>query len=55
MDTIGIGIAGVNNLDDLVLNQIGNDTTITFSSSDLAILLNTQVTNLQQNGNFVFG
>ena len=54
VDTIGIGILGVTNLDDLVLDQIGDDTTISFSGSDLAVLLNTQVTNLQQNGNFVF-
>lgn len=53
-DVIGVAGLGAASIEDLVINQVGNDTMISFSSFDLAVLLNTQVNDLADNGSFVF-
>ena len=54
VDVIGVAGIGATSIDNLVFNQVGDDATIGFSGSDLAVLLNTQVNNLQANGTFIF-
>ena len=54
MDAIGVAGIGASSIDDLVFDRVGDDVTIGFSGFDLAVLLNTQVDDLQGNGNFVF-
>ncbi len=54
VDAIGIGGIGAASIDDLVLSQVGDDAVISVSGFDLATLLNTQVSDLEANGNFVF-
>lgn len=53
-DVIGVAGLGATSIDDLELSQVGNDAVIGFSNFDLAVLLNTQVSDLQANGNLVF-
>lgn len=53
-DVVGIGGLGIDSVDELAFTQIGDDTIIAFSDSDLAILLNTQADNLQANATFTF-
>ena len=54
VDVIGIGGIGAASIDDLDLSQEGDDAVIGFSGFDLATLLNTQVSDLEANGTFVF-
>ncbi|MEM9923107.1 MAG: calcium-binding protein [Cyanobacteria bacterium P01_D01_bin.50] len=53
-DVIGIAGLGAASIEDLEINQVGNDTTISFSGFDLAVLLNTEASNVEANGTFVF-
>lgn len=53
-DVIGVGGLGITSTEELTFTQVGNDTAITFSDSDLAILQNTQASNLQADATFIF-
>ena len=53
-DVIGIAGLGISSTEELQFKQIGEDTAIAFSDFDLAILPNTQASNLQANATFVF-
>ena len=54
VDAIGFAGLGASSIDDLVFEQVGDDVTIGFSGSDLVVLPNIQVDDLQANGTFVF-
>ncbi len=53
-DVIGVAGIGATSIDDLELNQVGNDAVISFSGFELATLLNTQASDLAADGTFVF-
>ena len=53
-DVIGVAGIGATSINDLELSQVSNDAVISYSGFDLATLLNTQVSELETNGNFVF-
>jgi 2',3'-cyclic-nucleotide 2'-phosphodiesterase (5'-nucleotidase family) len=45
-DTIRVNLAGVNQFSDLTVSQVGNDATLSFGSSPLAVIRNTQANTL---------
>lgn len=53
-DIIGFAGLGIASTEELAFTQIGNDTAIAFSDLDLAVLQNTQASDLQANATFVF-
>nr|MDJ0576097.1 calcium-binding protein [Xenococcaceae cyanobacterium MO_234.B1] len=53
-DVIGVGGLGIASTEDLAFKQIGDDAAIAFSNFDLAVLQNTQASDLQANATFVF-
>ena len=53
-DVIGVAGLGAASVEDLDLSQVGDDAVIAFSNFDLAVLLNTDASDLQANGTFVF-
>ena len=53
-DVIGVGGLGINSTEELTFTQVENDIVIAFSDSDLAILQNTQASNLQADATFIF-
>ena len=57
LDTDVIGVAGIGatSTTDLSFSQNGNDATIAFDGTDLAILQGIDVSDLEQNGTFAFG
>lgn len=54
-DVLGVASLGVSSIEELVLTQQNSGTLISFSGFDLALILDTTVTALQDGGNFVFG
>ncbi|WP_019509579.1 calcium-binding protein [Pleurocapsa sp. PCC 7319] len=53
-DVIGVAGLGTASVDELEFSQVGDDAVIALSNFDLAVILNTQVSDLQANGTFVF-
>ena len=53
-DVIGVAGIGVTSIDDLELSQVNNNALLSFSGFDLAILSNTQVSDLQSSDTFAF-
>ena len=54
-DVIGVAGLGITSTEELTFTQIGDDAAISFSEFDLAILRNTQISDLQTTATFVFG
>ena len=54
-DVIGVAGLGITSIEELTFTQIGDDTAISFSEFDLAVLQNTQLSDLQTTATFVFG
>ena len=53
-DVIGVAGLGAASVDELEFSQVGDDAVIALSNFDLAVILNTQVSDLQADGTFVF-
>ncbi len=53
-DVIGLGGLGATSVNDLEFTQVESDTVISFSGFDLTVLLNIQVSALEDSGSFVF-
>ena len=52
-DVIGVAGLGISSTEELAFEQIGDDTAISFSDFNLAVLQNTQASDLQGNATFV--
>ncbi len=53
-DLIGVAGLGISSAEELTFTQVENDTTISFSDFDLAVLQNTQASDLPTNATFAF-
>ncbi|MGK7936118.1 MAG: DUF6851 domain-containing protein [Xenococcaceae cyanobacterium] len=53
-DVIGVAGLGISSAEELTFIQVEDDTTISFSDFDLAVLQNTQASNLPTNATFAF-